>query len=68
MVCLSFVQSQSEAQQSWWGQVNVTVQVLDKFNNPGMEANWIITERDLKQQKEKEKDGETFIKKNSLVF
>lgn len=33
-----------------------------------MEANWIITERDLKQQKEKEKDGETFIKKNSLVF
>jgi hypothetical protein len=65
---LSFVQSQSEAQQSWWGQVNVTVQVLDKFNNPGMEANWIITERDLKQQKEKEKDGETFIKKNSLVF
>jgi len=68
VVCLSFVQSQSEAQQSWWGQVNVTVQVLDKFNNPGMEANWIITERDLKQQKEKEKDGETFIKKNSLVF
>ncbi len=61
MVCLSFVQSQSEAQQSWWGEVNVTVQVLDKLNNPGMEGNWIITERDLKQQKEKEKNGETFM-------
>jgi hypothetical protein len=60
---LSFVQSQSEAQQSWWGQVNVTVQELDKLNNPRMEANWIITERDLKQQKEKEKNGQTFIKK-----
>ncbi len=43
------------------GEVNVTVQVLDKLNNPRMEANWIITERDLKQQKEKEKNGETFM-------
>jgi hypothetical protein len=60
-VYLSFVQSQSEAQQSCWGQVNVTVQVTDKLNNPGMETNWIITERDLKKQKEKEKNGETFM-------
>jgi hypothetical protein len=37
------------------GEVNVTVQVLDKLNNPGMEANWIIAERDLKQQKKKKK-------------